>query len=137
MRPPKISALQIEERERRMYDSTHSPCDLPSGHFGRAGAMLSPREMESLQLMARGFSCAEIARLQLISVHTTRTHLKSIYSKLDVHSRTEAVYEATVLGLLEPAGRTTPDRQGPKLFSADSNGPFEQGASRDHFLDRV
>ena len=90
-----------------MYDSTQSQHDRPQSHFGRAGALLSPRETESLQLMARGFSCAEIARLQLISVHTTRTHLKSIYSKLDVHSRTEAVYEATVLGLLEPARRTT------------------------------
>lgn len=120
-----------------MYDSTQSPHDPPSGHFGRAGAMLSPREMESLQLMARGFSCAEIARLQRISVHTTRTHLKSIYSKLDVHSRTEAVYEATVLGLLEPAGRTTPYGQGPKLLSADSNGLFERDASRARLLDRV
>jgi DNA-binding CsgD family transcriptional regulator len=63
---------------------------------------LSPREQEALELTARGFSCTEIARLQLLSVHTTRTHLKNAYAKLGVHSRTEAVYEATVLGLLRP-----------------------------------
>lgn len=120
-----------------MYDSTQSPHDRPRSHCGRAGALLSPRETESLQLMARGFSCAEIARLQRISVHTTRTHLKSIYSKLEVHSRTEAVYEATVLGLLEPAGRTIFYEQGAKFLSADSNGLLERGASRTRPLDRV
>lgn len=61
---------------------------------------LSTREREVLELVARGFSYAEISRLKQISVHTVQTHIKSLYSKLEVHSKNEAVYEATRMGLL-------------------------------------
>ncbi|MFC5496756.1 response regulator transcription factor [Caenimonas terrae] len=64
--------------------------------------LLTPRECEALELAARGFSCAEIARLQQVSVHTTRSHLKSVYSKLGVHSKSEAVFEATASGMMRP-----------------------------------
>jgi len=63
-------------------------------------ALLSPREQQVLELIARGFSYAEIARLQAISVHTVQTHIKSLYRKLAVTSRGEAVFEATQMGLL-------------------------------------
>jgi DNA-binding CsgD family transcriptional regulator len=53
-----------------------------------------------LDLIARGFSYAEIAALQTISVRTVQTHIKNLYRKLAVHSRSEAVFEATRLGLL-------------------------------------
>lgn len=53
-----------------------------------------------LALVARGFSHAEIARLQELSVHTVHTHIKNLYAKLSVHSKTEAIYEATRMGLL-------------------------------------
>lgn len=61
---------------------------------------LSVREQAALELMARGFSYSEIARLQEISVHTVQTHIKNLYQKLAVHSRGEAVFEATRMGLL-------------------------------------
>ncbi len=61
---------------------------------------LSGREQEVLELIARGFSYAEIARLKAVSVHTVQTHIKNLYSKLAVHSKSEAVYEATRMGLL-------------------------------------
>lgn len=61
---------------------------------------LSPREQEVLALIARGFSYAEIARLNALSVHTVQTHIKNLYKKLSVHSKSEAVYEATHIGLL-------------------------------------
>lgn len=61
---------------------------------------LSSREQEVLELIARGFSYAEIARIKNISVHTVQTHIKGLYSKLAVHSKNEAVYEATRIGLL-------------------------------------
>lgn len=64
--------------------------------------LLSPREHEVLMLIARGFSYAEIARLQSVSVHTVQTHIKNLYSKLSVHSKNEAVFEASRLGLLPP-----------------------------------
>jgi DNA-binding NarL/FixJ family response regulator len=62
--------------------------------------LLSPRELDVLRLIARGFSYAEIARLESISMHTVQGHIKNIYSKLSVHSRSEAVFEATRIGLL-------------------------------------
>ena len=61
---------------------------------------LSPRESEVLSLIAKGFNFAEIARLLVVSPHTVTAHVKRIYQKLAVHSRGEAVYEATKLGLL-------------------------------------
>ncbi|MFN7863264.1 MAG: response regulator transcription factor [Curvibacter sp.] len=66
--------------------------------------LLSPREHEVLTLISRGFSYAEIARLQSVSVHTVQTHIKNLYSKLSVHSKNEAVFEASRLGLLAPRG---------------------------------
>ena len=67
-----------------------------------AKRFLSAREQAVLGLIARGFSYNEIARLQSVSVHTVQTHIKSLYSKLAVHSKSEAVYEATRMGLLPP-----------------------------------
>ena len=61
---------------------------------------LSPRESAVLGLIAKGFNFAEIARLLKVSPHTITAHVKKIYQKLAVHSRGEAVYEATRMGLL-------------------------------------
>ncbi len=62
--------------------------------------VLSVREQEVLEFITRGFSYGEIARLQNVSVHTVQTHIKHLYAKLAVHSKNEAVYEATKLGLI-------------------------------------
>jgi DNA-binding NarL/FixJ family response regulator len=62
--------------------------------------ILSPRETEVLTYIAKGFSFNEIADLLDMSAHTVTTHVKRIYQKLAVHSRGEAVYEATQMGLL-------------------------------------
>ena len=67
-------------------------------------SLLSPREQEVLSLVARGFSYMEIARLQSLSVHTVQTHIKNLYVKLSVHSKNEAVFEATRMGLLPGIG---------------------------------
>lgn len=61
---------------------------------------LSRREAEVLDLIARGFTYPEIAQKLGLSVTTVQTHVRNIYGKLDVHSKTEAVYEARQLGLL-------------------------------------
>lgn len=68
-------------------------------------SLLSRREQEVLELIARGFSYADIARLQAVSMHTVQTRVKKLYAKLAVHSKNEAVFEATRLGLL-PGGGT-------------------------------
>jgi len=61
---------------------------------------LTPREVEILRLIARGFSYMETAELLGISTQTVHTHLKHIYRKLAVHSKTEAVFEADQRRLL-------------------------------------
>ncbi|GIK84826.1 MAG: DNA-binding response regulator [Betaproteobacteria bacterium] len=61
---------------------------------------LSAREQAVLELISKGFTFDEIARLQEVSSHTVSTYVKRIYAKLQVRSKTEAVYEATKLGLL-------------------------------------
>jgi DNA-binding NarL/FixJ family response regulator len=52
---------------------------------------LSARERETLDLIVQGFSNKEIADRFSISIETLRWHLRNIYKKLHVHSRTEAV----------------------------------------------
>ena len=54
---------------------------------------LSARETEVLTGIAKGFSYAEVATALAVSTNTVRTHIKRIYQKLSVNSRSEAVYE--------------------------------------------
>jgi LuxR family maltose regulon positive regulatory protein len=61
---------------------------------------LSKREMEVLRLLATDLTSNEMARGLVLSVNTVRSHIKSIYAKLDVHSRYEALARATELNLL-------------------------------------
>lgn len=63
-------------------------------------AKLSPRQAEILALLAKGLSYGEIAYLLEISPHTVTTTVKKLYQKLAVHSRGEAVYEASRMGLI-------------------------------------
>lgn len=62
--------------------------------------LLCKREQEVLELVSRGFSYGEIADLKNLSVHTIQAHIKSLYGKLEVHSKMEALLEATRMGLL-------------------------------------
>ena len=63
-------------------------------------ALLSPQERQVLTLSAKGFSFEEIARMLGVSRHTVMTYVKRSYRKLQVHSKTEAIYEARKLGLV-------------------------------------
>jgi len=63
---------------------------------------LSERELDVLRLLTTHLSSSEIAAELFIATSTVRSHIKSIYSKLNVHSRTEAVEQAGELGLLQP-----------------------------------
>ena len=66
-----------------------------------SGEALSAREIEVLQRIAAGKSNKEIGAELFISEGTVKTHVKSIFSKLDVVSRTEAVATATRRGLIQ------------------------------------
>ncbi|MBW4438456.1 MAG: hypothetical protein KME04_15050 [Pleurocapsa minor GSE-CHR-MK-17-07R] len=74
-----------------------SPRRVTTGHVADA---LSPRELEVLRLLADGLESNEIAERLVIAVDTARTHIKNIYSKLDVHSRWEAIKHAEAYHLL-------------------------------------
>ncbi len=74
------------EIARRVVETFHrhsAPAD--------AAANLSKRETEILELLSQGLANKEIADRLGLSIETVRVHLKRIYDKLHVHSRTEAV----------------------------------------------
>lgn len=62
---------------------------------------LTPREIDILWGIAKGFSYAEIAGHLGLSRQTVPGHIKSIYRKLEVHTRGEAVFEAVQQGLIK------------------------------------
>ncbi|MDR5702311.1 MAG: response regulator transcription factor [Armatimonadota bacterium] len=64
------------------------------------GSSLTPREVEVLRLMARGYSNQEIADLTSLSLETVRSHVKNILQKLDQPNRTRAVLYALRSGLV-------------------------------------
>ena len=66
----------------------------------RADVNLTRRETEILHFLARGLSYAEIAELLFVSSHTVTSHIQNIYRKLDVKSRSEAVFEAVKQNLI-------------------------------------
>jgi DNA-binding NarL/FixJ family response regulator len=63
-------------------------------------AKLTPREIDILWGIAKGFSYAEIADHLGLSRQTVPGHIKNIYRKLEVHTRGEAVFEALQQGLI-------------------------------------
>ncbi len=62
---------------------------------------LTNRQEKILQYVSQGFSSKEIAEKLSLSYHTVTTHIKNIYGKLQVNSRTEAIFEAKRLGLIK------------------------------------
>ncbi len=66
-----------------------------------ASIRLTPREIELLNLFARGLTYKEAAATMGVSPLSIGNYVKSIYAKLAVHSRSEAVYEALKTGQLD------------------------------------
>jgi LuxR family maltose regulon positive regulatory protein len=62
---------------------------------------LTPREQETLNLMAAGLTNQEIAERLVVSPETVKKHAASIYNKLGVRSRTQATARAREIGLLD------------------------------------
>lgn len=82
-----------------------------SGFDEKPAPILTPRQMEVLELTARGFSHLQISERLGISCETVRTHLSQrreyglsdgIFARLDACSGREAVVKAIALGLLDP-----------------------------------
>ena len=62
---------------------------------------LSSREYEVLQLLAKGYSNADIAAYLFLSVSTVKTHVSNLFMKMDVKSRTQTVEKAKRLKIIE------------------------------------
>ncbi len=85
---------------RRFDSSPH-----PSGATEQESS-LSPREQEVLELIVKGFSNQDVADELGISRHTATSHVRSIYRKLEVKSRSAAVYEALSRGIISVTERS-------------------------------
>lgn len=80
--------------EQAPHTEVRQPAKPPQNEF------LSSRELEVLRLIADGFANAEIAARLFLTTGTVKAHTRSIYSKLGVNSRTQAVAEAQKLNLV-------------------------------------
>ncbi|MGD8855663.1 MAG: LuxR C-terminal-related transcriptional regulator [Chloroflexota bacterium] len=77
-----------------------TPVQPPGPLAEPAPGLLTERELDVLRLLPSHLTSTEIAAELNISANTARFHIKNIYSKLDVHNRTEAVTQARQLGLI-------------------------------------
>jgi DNA-binding CsgD family transcriptional regulator len=99
---------RVLERAERARGGTRPAAGLPEP--------LTERELEVARLLVMGHSNEEIAAAMFVSVNTVKTHLKNLYGKLAVRSRTEAVARCIELQLLsgpEGAGAAEPGRTEP------------------------
>jgi len=89
-----LAALESETADQRRSQVTKSTS--PSALI----EPLTERELQVLRLLTTRLTSTEIAEQLFLSPNTVRSHMKSIYGKLDVHSRQEALERASELGLL-------------------------------------
>jgi LuxR family maltose regulon positive regulatory protein len=104
-------ARQVSEEEAQKSPAIHA---MAAPHIMRPDArrasngpralpsvMLTPKEREILELLARNLSNKEIAVAMTVGEGTVKWHLKNLFGKLDASSRKHAVRRALALGLLE------------------------------------
>lgn len=95
-----VIARKLLQRFRLESQMAAPALNVPAAARGTKAA-LTQRETEILSLLGKGLSFSEIGESLHISSHTVAQHIKKIYRKLAVHSRGEAVYEATQMGILQ------------------------------------
>lgn len=98
-----ISPVIARRLLKRFRHAKPEPAPEPMIELKQIQAMYTPlseRELEVLEMVAKGFMQAEIAELLGVSINTVSTYVKRIYRKLAVNSRTGAVHRASELGLI-------------------------------------
>ncbi|MEJ8857318.1 LuxR C-terminal-related transcriptional regulator [Variovorax robiniae] len=73
-----------------------------SRHDAARGAVLTPKEREVLDMLARNLSNKEIGRAMQVGETTIKWHVKNLLGKLDAGTRKEVVVRARILGLIQP-----------------------------------
>jgi DNA-binding NarL/FixJ family response regulator len=81
---------------RTLFRLAGAPADGSAG----SGFDLTPRELETLQLIARGKTYKEVARAMDVSLSTVQSNVRNLYHKLEVHSQGQAVAKARGAGLV-------------------------------------
>ena len=97
---PKYVRKLLEGFKVWKYESTGESSTLPLSHTQPLTDPLTPRERDVLHLISQGLSNKDIAERLVIALNTVKRHTSSIYGKLSVKSRTQAVARARELGLL-------------------------------------
>lgn len=92
---PKVETLIIEKE---IYIDLSADKEINQKEIERLG--LSKRELDVLNVMAKGLSNEEIAGKLFVSLNTVKTHSSSIYLKLDVKRRTQAIEKAKRLNII-------------------------------------
>ncbi|GAA3672085.1 response regulator transcription factor [Nonomuraea antimicrobica] len=102
---PSITTKLIADFTSRAAPPPAVPSSGPSS--GRL-SVLTGRERETLWMIARGLSNAEIAREMVVSEHTVKTHVSNVLTKLGLRDRVQAVIAAYETGLITPGAATGP-----------------------------
>jgi len=92
--------LAPRERIVEVTVTAASKQDLIPDEAARERLGITPREMEVLQLVARGLSNREIGETLFVSENTVKTHCSRAFDKLGARRRTEAVKRSKELGLI-------------------------------------
>ncbi|GAA1892813.1 response regulator transcription factor [Streptomyces durmitorensis] len=95
---PSVTRRLVADVVRRRRTESDAPAVSPAERL----SVLTAREEETLRLLARGLSNAEIAASFVVSDHTVKTHVSNVLSKLGLRDRVQAVICAYETGLVVP-----------------------------------
>ncbi len=101
VRSPSVVKIFVERQRKTLHGSSIIPILSLQEPERRRFPVLTPQQREVLRLVAAGLSNREIADHLSISPETIHTHLKSIFRRLDVHTREEATNKAQQNGVFD------------------------------------